>query len=82
MGGVLGKAIDSVGSQPVAYFPMKYVEGERTIYTWLKEHFDDPRNIVLESEMLANLSDEESNLLTTYVLSLRALKRCLRSTGA
>jgi cbb3-type cytochrome c oxidase subunit III len=50
---------------------MRRVEGQRTIYTWLKEHFDDPRNIVLESEMLANLSDEESNLLTTYVLSLR-----------
>ncbi len=72
VGGVLGKAIDSVGSQPVAYFPMRYVEGERTIYTWLKEHFDDPRNIVLESEMLAKLTDEESNFLTTYVLSLRS----------
>ena len=71
VGGVLGNALDGVGSQPVAYFPMRGVEGERTIYTWLKEHFDDPRNIVLESEMLANLSDEESNLLTTYVLSLR-----------
>lgn len=72
VGGVLGNALDGVGSQPVAYFPMRSVEGERTIYTWLKEHFDDPRNIVLESEMLANLTDEESNLLTTYVLSLRS----------
>ena len=72
VGGVLGNALDGVGSQPVAYFPMRGVEGERTIYTWLKEHFDDPRNIVLESEMLANLTDEESNLLTTYVLSLRS----------
>ena len=72
VGGVLGKFLDEVGSQPVAYFPMKYVEGERTIYTWMKEHFDDPRNIVIESEMLANLSDEEADLLTTYVLSLRA----------
>jgi cbb3-type cytochrome c oxidase subunit III len=70
-GGVLANVLDGVGSQPVAYFPMRRVEGQRTIYTWLKEHFDDPRNIVLESEMLANLSDEESNLLTTYVLSLR-----------
>jgi cbb3-type cytochrome c oxidase subunit III len=51
---------------------MRSVEGERTIYTWLKEHFDDPRNIVLESEMLSDLTDEESNLLTTYVLSLRS----------
>lgn len=72
VGGVLGNALDGVGSQPVAYFPMKHVEGKRTIYTWLKEHFDDPRNIVVGSEMLSDLSDEESTVLTTYVLSLRS----------
>lgn len=72
VGGVLGNELDGVGSQPVAYFPMRHVEGQRTIYTWLKEHFDDPRNIVVGSEMLSDLSDEESNLLTTYVLSLRS----------
>ncbi len=71
-GGVIGKALDGVGSQPVAYFPMRNVEGERTIYAWMKEHFDDPRNIVVESEMKINLTDEESDLLTTYVLSLRS----------
>ncbi len=72
VGGVLGNALDGVGSQPVAYFPMKYVEGEKTIYTWMKEHFEDPRNIVPGSEMLANLTDEESDYLTTYVLSLQS----------
>jgi mono/diheme cytochrome c family protein len=72
VGGVLGKALDGVGSQPLAYFPMKHVEGERTLYSWMKEHFDDPRNIVTGSQMLATLSDVESDLLTTYVLSLRA----------
>jgi mono/diheme cytochrome c family protein len=71
-GGVLGKALDGVGSQPVAYFPMRNVEGERTIYAWMKEHFDDPRNIVVDSEMKINLTDEESDFLTTYVLSLRS----------
>lgn len=71
VGGVLGKALDSVGSQPVAYFPMKNVEGEKTVYTWMKEHFDDPRNIVAGSEMIGALTDEESDLLTTYILSLR-----------
>jgi mono/diheme cytochrome c family protein len=84
VGGVLGKALDGVGSQPVAYFPMKHVEGERTLYSWMKEHFDDPRNIVMGSQMLAILSDEESNLLTTYVLSLRAEevpKKYRRITG-
>ncbi len=72
VGGVLGNALDGIGSQSVAYFPMRYVEGEKTIYTWMKEHFDDPRNLVLDSTMLSDLTDEESSLLTTYVLSLRA----------
>lgn len=72
IGGVLGKALDGVGSQPVAYFPMKLVEGEKTIYAWMKQHFDDPRNIVLGSEMLSEATDEESDLLTTYIMSLRS----------
>lgn len=78
IGGVLGKALDGVGSQPVAYFPMtspdavRSVRGEKTIYTWMKQHFDDPRNIVLGSEMKADFTDLESDLLTTYVLSLRS----------
>jgi len=71
-GGVLGNAMDGVGSQPVAYFPMLHVEGEMTIYTWMKEHFDDPRNIVIDSEMLSELTDEDADLLTNYVLSLRS----------
>jgi mono/diheme cytochrome c family protein len=71
VGGVLGKSLDGVGSQPVAYFPMRYVEGEKTIYAWMKEHFDDPRNIVQDSQMIPNLGEEESDLLTTFVLSLR-----------
>lgn len=72
VGGVLGNALDGIGSQAVAYFPMRHVEGEKTIYTWMKEHFDDPRNIVVESEMIAYLTDEESDLLTTFILSLRS----------
>lgn len=77
VGGVLGKALDGVGSQPVAYFPMtspdavRSVRDGKTIYTWMKQHFDDPRNIVLGSEMKADFTDQESDLLTTYVLSLR-----------
>jgi mono/diheme cytochrome c family protein len=69
-GGVLGKKIDGVGSQPIAYFPMANVRGEKTVYAWMKQHFDDPRNIVPESEMIIDLTDEETILLTTYVLSL------------
>lgn len=72
VGGILGKALDGVASQPVAYFPMLHIEGEKSVYAWMKEHFDDPRNIVLDSEMVSDLNDEEASLLTTYVLSLRA----------
>ena len=72
VGGVLGKALDGVGSQPFAYFPMKYVKGEKTVYSWLKEHFDDPRNIVPESQMKVDIKDNEADILTTYMLTLRS----------
>jgi DMSO reductase family type II enzyme heme b subunit len=72
IGGVLGKALDGLGSQPVAYFPMKYVKGEKTVYSWLKEHFDDPRNIVPDSQMKVDIKDNEADILTTYTLTLRS----------
>ncbi len=72
VGGALGNALDNIGSQPFAYFPMRYVEGEKTIYAWHKQHFSNPRNIVLESEMRAFLNDRESDLLTTFILSLKS----------
>lgn len=71
VGGDLGKELDGVGSRPIAYFPMKYVVGSHTAYNWHKQHLDDPRAVVSESEMRVFLTDEESDLLTTYILSLR-----------
>ncbi|MBF0518005.1 MAG: c-type cytochrome [Nitrospirae bacterium] len=70
VGGVIGKPLDGVGSQPVAYFPMRNIQGEKTVYAWMKEHFDDPRNVVATSEMKSDFTDEETDALTTYVLSL------------
>jgi mono/diheme cytochrome c family protein len=73
VGGILGKPLDGIGSQPVAYFSMRHVEGEKTTYTWLKEHFDDPRAVVPESQMrVVGLTDEEADHLTTYVLTIRS----------
>ena len=72
VGGLLGKALDNIGSQPFAYFPMRYVKGERTVYSWHRQHFADPRNMVPESEMRAFLNDEESDFLTTYILTLKS----------
>jgi len=69
-GGIMGKDLDGIGSQPIAYFPMKYVQGEHTAYSWHKQHYDDPRNIVLESEMKIDIKESEADLLTTYTLAL------------
>lgn len=71
VGGDLGKVLDGIGSQPFAYFPMKHILGENNIYTWIKEHFQAPWRVVPDSQMRAFLSDEESNRLTTYILTLR-----------
>jgi mono/diheme cytochrome c family protein len=72
IGGVLGKALDIIGSQPRIYFPMGFVVGEKTPYSWIKQHFDDPRAIVPVSEMKVKVTEAEADLLTTYVASLRA----------
>jgi cytochrome c2 len=72
VGGILGKALDGVGSQPIAYFPMRYVKGEKTVYSWFKQHLDDPRNIVPESQMKVDVTDNEADILTTYMLTLRS----------
>lgn len=71
IGGALGKKLDIVGSQPIAYFPMRFVEGERNTYNWHKQHFADPRVLVPESQMKISVKPEETDLLATYVLSLR-----------
>lgn len=72
VGGDLGKDINEVGSKPLAYFPMKHVIGDHTTYNWIKQHFVDPRKIVPESQMRVFLSEEESELLTVYLLTLRS----------
>lgn len=72
IGGDLGKELDIVGSQPIAYFPMGNVIGERAVYSWIKQHFDDPRALVPESEMKVHVTEAEAELLTTYILSLRS----------
>lgn len=71
VGGVIGKALDGVGSQPVHYFSLRYVEGDKTTYQWLKEHFIDPRKIVPESEMKVSVTDEEADMLTAYVMTIK-----------
>ncbi len=71
VGGDLGKALDGIGSKPRAYYAMKHVVGEHTAYNWIKQHFDDPRAIVPTSEMRVFMEEDESDLLTTYIFSIR-----------
>ncbi len=71
IGGDLGKALDGIGSKPLHYFPMKHVVSDQTAYNWHKQHFDDPREIVPESEMRVFLKEGESDFLTTFVLTMR-----------
>ncbi len=72
VGGVLGKVLDGIGSQPRIYFPMRHIKGEATQYTWHKEHFLDPRALVPESEMKVILNEEEAEALATYVLTIKS----------
>ncbi|MBF0319980.1 MAG: c-type cytochrome [Nitrospirae bacterium] len=71
VGGDLGKPLDKVGRQPIAYFTMKHIVGEHTVFNWLKQHFDDPRAIAPDSAMKVKLGEGEADLLTTYMLTLR-----------
>jgi mono/diheme cytochrome c family protein len=50
---------------------MKHVVGEHHLYNWIKQHFDDPREIVPDSAMRAFLTEEEAELLTTYMLTFK-----------
>jgi cbb3-type cytochrome c oxidase subunit III len=71
VGGDLGAALDGLASRPLLYFPMANVIGDRTAYNWNKQHFDDPRAIVDNSEMKVSLTEEEAEQLTTFMFTLR-----------
>jgi len=68
-GGDLGKDIAGIGSRPFAYFSMKHIVGDHNMYNWIKQHFDDPRGVVPDSQMRVFLTDEEAELLTTYMMT-------------
>lgn len=85
VGGVLGKSLDGIGSQPIAYFPMRYIKGEQTVAQWIREHEEEPRRVVSDSQMRVDVTPEEADFLTTYIMSLRAEeipKKLRRLTGA
>lgn len=71
-GGSLGVALDNEGAKVVGQLVMANVSGEHTLPQWLVEHFADPQRVAPGSQMKPpQLSDEESEALTVYMLSLQ-----------
>jgi mono/diheme cytochrome c family protein len=79
VGGQLGPALDGEGSKIRHQLPMAHVHGEKTLPSWLSQHFDHPQELVTGSQMRPpRLTPAENEALTIYMLSLR--KRDLPQT--
>lgn len=71
-GGQLGPALDSEGMKTTHVLPMANITGERTLASWLSQHFDDPQLVVAGSQMQPpKLTPSENEALTIYMLSLQ-----------
>ena len=72
-GGSLGPVLDNEGLKVRGELPMAGVEGPHTLPQWIIEHFADPQKIVAGSRMpRPGLSREETEALTTFLLSLQS----------
>lgn len=80
-GGSLGPPLDGVGDKPKHLLPFAHVSGERTLANWHRQHLADPRKVVPGSRMpKVPLTRDESEALTTYLLSLRSANLTERMT--
>jgi mono/diheme cytochrome c family protein len=72
VGGDDGPDLSDVGKKRIADLELG-VEGAGDLAGWLREHFVDPQRVVPGSQMPnLGLSEEQADLLTVYMLSLRA----------
>jgi mono/diheme cytochrome c family protein len=72
VGGQLGPALDGEGLKTKHQLPMAHVQGERTLATWLAQHFANPQKLVAGSQMRPpRLTPAENEALTIYMLGLR-----------
>ncbi len=72
VGGDDGPDLTHAGQKDPARLNFSHVAGERTVAQWHAEHLRDPAKIVPDSKMpKAGLSEEQVDLLTLYLLSLR-----------
>jgi mono/diheme cytochrome c family protein len=71
-GGDEAPALDAAGRKPVGDLDFRGVRGEHTFANFLRQHLMDPPGIVPGSLMPpVAMSEDEANLLTSYVLFLR-----------
>lgn len=74
LGGDLGPDLTKVGSRREHDLDFSNVEGPHTLPNWLKAHFLAPDRVAQGSKMPAlDLSDEQAELLTVYMMSLKPL---------
>jgi cytochrome c len=72
-GGEEGPALDAAGRKPTGDLNFTGVDGEHTLVNYMRRHFLDPGGVVPGSLMPAQAATvEEADLLTSYVLFLRA----------
>lgn len=72
VGGSDGPDLTQIGLRDPARLDFTHVAGEHTLAHWLSEHTRDPARVVPGSKMpRLHLSDEQIDLLTYYLLSLR-----------
>jgi mono/diheme cytochrome c family protein len=72
VGGDDGPELTDEGRRRPDDLDFTHVAGPRTVENWLKLHFRDPPAVVPGSQMPnLNLSSDEAELLTLYMLSLR-----------
>ena len=71
-GGTLGRALDSEGLRTKHQFVLTNLAPPHTTWRWHKAHLLDPPGIVPGSQMInPQVSEDEAQALTAYVLSLR-----------
>jgi mono/diheme cytochrome c family protein len=72
VGGDDGPDLSQVGRKDPGRLDYTHVPGEHTLPSWLAEHFREPSRVVPDSLMpILGLTEEQIDLLTYYMLSLR-----------
>lgn len=71
-GGTLGRALDNVGLRTKHQLTLSKLAPPHTTWRWHQAHLLDPAGVVPGSQMIdPNVTEEEAQALTAYLLSLR-----------